>query len=89
MFFIVISPKGEKQERGNKMKTRKELLAENRRLKKKLKRKIVPLSLYEVREEAKRVARKLQAERDYRNLYNSRVAKGLCGRCASSPCVCE
>jgi len=68
--------------------TKKELLAENKRLKRKLKKRktsMRPPSEDEIRDEARR----LQGEREYHEIYMDRLRRGRCGRCNSVRCVCE
>ncbi|KKR23534.1 MAG: hypothetical protein UT53_C0014G0007 [Candidatus Yanofskybacteria bacterium GW2011_GWD2_39_48] len=68
------------------MSTKKELLAENKRLKRKLKKRktsMRPPSEDEIRDEARR----LQGEREYHEIYMDRLRRGqrtLCLRIASN-----
>jgi len=74
------------------MPTKKELLEENARLKRRLKRKKTRtrgISSDEMREIAREETRRAAGNRAYQERYNGLVRQGLCGRCASRPCVCE
>lgn len=71
------------------MKTKKELLAENANLRRKLrvKRKRT-ITRGPSEDEIRGEARRLRDEKTYHDNYMSLVHRGLCGRCASRPCVC-
>jgi hypothetical protein len=49
----------------------------------------VQITLAPSHETVEDAARRLQGERDYHNLHESRVKNGKCGRCGSRSCVCE
>lgn len=72
------------------MKSRMELLSENTRLRKEIRRKRTrTVTRKPSEEEIRREARRREGEKEHHENYMSLVRRGLCGRCASRPCVCE